>query len=63
VYLAARDAKKATEAINQLKRVTGKTAITHLELDLNDLASVKRASKEFLSSVELLFRPNRRKTC
>lgn len=61
--MAARDAKKATEAISQLKRVTGKTAITHLELDLNDLASVKRASKEFLSSVISPFDPVRRNIC
>ena len=48
VYLAARSTNKAEEAIRTLKAATGKEAI-FLQLDLSDLASVKRSAEEFLS--------------
>jgi retinol dehydrogenase 12 len=48
VYLAARSKSKADQALKELKEKTGKDAI-FLELDLSNLASVKRAAQEFLS--------------
>ncbi|KAH9849462.1 NAD(P)-binding protein [Lenzites betulinus] len=48
VYLAARSKEKADAAIASLKEATGKEAI-FLELDLADLASVKKSAQEFLS--------------
>lgn len=47
VYLAARDPRKAADAIAQLKSETGKDA-NFLALDLADLASVRRAAETFL---------------
>ncbi|KAF7303833.1 NAD(P)-binding protein [Mycena indigotica] len=46
VYMASRNPQKASQAIDELERVTGKRAI-FLELDLSDLASVKSAAMEF----------------
>ncbi|KAJ7663542.1 hypothetical protein B0H17DRAFT_1092716 [Mycena rosella] len=57
VYLAARSADKAAEAIRKLNTETGKTAI-FLKLDLADLPSVRRAAMEFLareSRLDILF--------
>ncbi|KAI0800645.1 NAD(P)-binding protein [Fomes fomentarius] len=48
VYLAARSREKAEAAIADLKEVTGKAAI-FIELDLANLASVRKAAREFLS--------------
>ncbi|KAF8266753.1 NAD(P)-binding protein [Lactarius quietus] len=48
VYLAARSAQKANEAIAELKDETGKEAI-FLQLDLSDLLAVRKAAQEFLS--------------
>ncbi|KZV94531.1 NAD(P)-binding protein [Exidia glandulosa HHB12029] len=48
VYLAARSKAKAEEAIAELERETGKRAIFH-ELDLGNLAAVKRSAEEFAS--------------
>jgi len=48
VYLAARSKEKAQTAIDKLKEETGKEAI-FLELDLGNLASVRKAAAEFLS--------------
>ncbi|VDB84628.1 unnamed protein product [Peniophora sp. CBMAI 1063] len=48
VYLAARSADKATQAIEELKADTGKEA-TFLKLDLADLRSVRTAAEQFLS--------------
>jgi len=48
VYLAARSAKKANEAIEELKNETGKQAI-FLQLDLSDLLAVRKSAQEFLS--------------
>jgi len=53
VYLAARSKAKAGDAINRLKEETGKEAI-FLELDLSDLASVRRAAKEFLRKISYM---------
>ncbi|TFY74669.1 hypothetical protein EWM64_g9343 [Hericium alpestre] len=47
VYLAARSPAKAHAAIRELKERTGREAV-FLELDLANLASVKRAAEEFL---------------
>jgi len=46
VYLACRNAEQARAAIEELKKDTGKEGI-FLQLDLSDLASVKRAADEF----------------
>ncbi|KAI1782789.1 NAD(P)-binding protein [Ganoderma leucocontextum] len=48
VYLAARSKEKADKAIASLKEETGKEVIFH-ELDLNDLAAVKKSAEDFLS--------------
>ncbi|TFK32879.1 hypothetical protein BDQ12DRAFT_739138 [Crucibulum laeve] len=48
VYLAARNEKKAIQAIRDLKNETGKEAY-FLQLDLADLKVVKAAAEEFLS--------------
>ena len=50
VYLAARSAQKANEAIAELKNETGKQAI-FLQLDLSDLLAVRKSVQEFLSYV------------
>jgi len=49
VYLAARSAPKANEAIAELKNETGKEAI-FLQLDLSDIPAVRRSAQEFLSN-------------
>jgi retinol dehydrogenase-12 len=53
VYLAARNAQKADEAIAELKNETGKEAI-FLQLDLADIPAVRRSAQEFLSYVSSL---------
>ena len=47
VYMASRDEKKAQDAIEELKQETGREAI-FLELNLSNLASVKKSAEEFL---------------
>ncbi|KAF8895337.1 NAD(P)-binding protein [Infundibulicybe gibba] len=46
VYLAARNAQKAEQAIKELEEQTGKRAV-FLQLDLADLVSIRTAAKEF----------------
>ncbi|KAF8511732.1 NAD(P)-binding protein [Hysterangium stoloniferum] len=53
VYLAARSASKAAEAVAKLKEETGKETIV-LKLDLGDLSNVKRAAAEYLQKEERL---------
>ncbi|THG95971.1 hypothetical protein EW026_g5779 [Hermanssonia centrifuga] len=53
VYLAARSKSRADAAIADLKATTGKDAI-FLELDLANLASVRRAAEEYLSKEQEL---------
>ena len=48
VYLAARSPERAAKAIEELRAETGKEAI-FLQLDLSDLASVRRAAEEYLA--------------
>ncbi|KZT69190.1 NAD(P)-binding protein [Daedalea quercina L-15889] len=48
VYMAAKDQKDAEAAIEELRAKTGKEAL-FLELNLANLASVRRASEKFLS--------------
>jgi retinol dehydrogenase-12 len=48
IYLAARSAQKANEAIAELKNETGKSAI-FLQLDLSDIPAVRKSAQEFLS--------------
>ena len=47
VYMASRSRQKAEEAIERLKKETGKEA-KFLELDLADLKKVKQAAQDFL---------------
>ena len=57
VYIAARSKERALKAIETLREETGNEAF-FLELDLADLASVKRAAHEFLvkeSQLHILF--------
>ncbi|KAB5588886.1 hypothetical protein CTheo_7672 [Ceratobasidium theobromae] len=54
VYLAARNKSKADEAIERLKRETGGKAPIFLELNLADLASVRKAAEEFKSKEQEL---------
>ncbi|KAF8073737.1 hypothetical protein FPV67DRAFT_1409783 [Lyophyllum atratum] len=55
VYLAARSAEKAKEAIEDLHKQTGKEAV-FLKLDLADLKSVKAAALEFQECPNLTYR-------
>ncbi|EMD32477.1 hypothetical protein CERSUDRAFT_118808 [Gelatoporia subvermispora B] len=48
VYMASRSKEKAEAAIQDLKEQTGKEAI-FLQLDLSNLAAIKKAAEEFLS--------------
>ncbi|KAF8177007.1 hypothetical protein BJ912DRAFT_692851 [Pholiota molesta] len=48
VYVASRNPQKAAQAIMDLEKQTGKTAL-FLKLDLADLKSVKAAAEEFMS--------------
>ncbi|KAH8981077.1 NAD(P)-binding protein [Lactarius akahatsu] len=48
VYLAARSAQRANEAIAELKNETGKEAI-FLQLDLADIPAIRKSAQEFLS--------------
>ncbi|KAJ7838636.1 NAD(P)-binding protein [Mycena olivaceomarginata] len=57
VYLAARSRERGAEAITRLEADTGQKAI-FLQLDLADLASVRRAARSFLeqeSQLDILF--------
>jgi hypothetical protein len=60
VYIAGRSAERVTEAIEDLKKTTGKgdDSVKFLKLDLADLKSVKTAVDEFLSSVLTVLRTN-----
>jgi len=53
VYMACRSQARADSAIADLKKVTGKEALS-LELDLGSLASVKKAADEFKSKEQSL---------
>ncbi|KAG6853457.1 putative secondary metabolism biosynthetic enzyme [Blastosporella zonata] len=53
VYMASRNAEKAKDAIEELKKDTGKEA-SFLELDLASLNSVRKAAEEFLSKEQEL---------
>ncbi|EPT02095.1 NAD-binding protein [Fomitopsis schrenkii] len=48
VYMASRDRKKAEAAIEELKKTTGREAL-FLELNLANLASVRKAAETFLT--------------
>lgn len=50
VYIASRSKTKAEAAIEELKTATGREAI-FLQLDLADLAAIRRAADEFLTCV------------
>lgn len=50
VYIASRNKSKAEAAIEELKTETGREAI-FLQLDLADLAAIRRAAEEFLRCV------------
>lgn len=47
VYLAARSQSKASAALEELEKETGKTAI-FLKLDLSDLTTIRTAADEFM---------------
>jgi len=49
VYIASRSEEKSQQAIEELKRETGKESIFFLKLDLADLVSVKTAAEEFIA--------------
>lgn len=51
--MASRDRKKAEAAIEELKKTTGREAL-FLELNLANLASVRKAAETFLTWVALL---------
>jgi len=48
VYIATRSEEKSREAIEELKKETGKDGIFFLKLDLSDLVSVKAAAEEYI---------------
>jgi retinol dehydrogenase-12 len=49
VYIASRSEEKSQQAIEELKRETGKESVFFLKLDLADLVSVKTAAEEFIA--------------
>ena len=53
MYIATRNRSQAEAAIAELKNLTGKEAL-FIQLDLADLASVRRAAEEFLSKEQEL---------
>ncbi|TEB33151.1 NAD(P)-binding protein [Coprinellus micaceus] len=53
VYIAARSPERGLQAIEDLKRETGKEAL-FIHLDLADLESVKKAAEDFLGKEEVL---------
>ncbi|KAH9895862.1 NAD-P-binding protein [Cubamyces lactineus] len=53
VYMASRSPERAQDAIDELRKETGKEAL-FLQIDLADLQSVKRAANEFISKEERL---------
>lgn len=58
IYLTARSASKAKEAINNIQAIVPNSRITFLQLDLDNLESVRTAAKTVLSSshrLDLLF--------
>lgn len=54
VYMASRSRARAEEAISELARETGGRCAIFLELDLADLASVRRAAEEYAAKESLL---------
>ncbi|KAI9464793.1 NAD-P-binding protein [Russula earlei] len=48
VYIASRSEHKSQQAIEELKRDTGKDAVFFIKLDLADLVSVKAAAEDFI---------------
>jgi retinol dehydrogenase-12 len=54
IYLGARSATKAAAAIEQVKAAVPTANITFLEMDLGNLASVKKAAETFSSSASRL---------
>jgi retinol dehydrogenase-12 len=54
VYIAARNAEKAKQAVDDLKKETGKEALV-LQLDLSNLHSIKAAAEEFTRCAIALF--------
>jgi NAD(P)-dependent dehydrogenase (short-subunit alcohol dehydrogenase family) len=49
VYIASRSEEKSQQAIEELKRETGKESVFFLKVDLADLVSVKTAAEEFIA--------------
>ena len=54
VYLAARSASKAYAAISSIKKSVPNAQITHLQLDLTSLGSIKDAADQFSKSSDRL---------
>jgi NAD(P)-dependent dehydrogenase (short-subunit alcohol dehydrogenase family) len=54
IYMGARNAAKAEEAILDIKREVPSADITFLEMDLASFASIKRAAESFLSTNDRL---------
>ena len=50
VVLACRSEEKGLAAVAAIKKDTGSETVEFLQLDLSDLASVRRASEEFLTN-------------
>ncbi|KAJ9478024.1 putative oxidoreductase ENV9 [Pseudozyma hubeiensis] len=49
VYMASRTESKAQEAIQKIKQAVPKADVQFLQLDLTDLAAVRKAAEDFLS--------------
>lgn len=54
IYLGARSRSKAEAAIAKIKEAVPDAPITYLEMDLADLASVKKSAETFLASADRL---------
>lgn len=61
VYMASRQSQKSVDAVESLKKETGKDSISLLPLDLGDLHLVRKSAEDYLrfvtfSAVDLLKR-------
>ncbi|KAF2230113.1 NAD(P)-binding protein [Viridothelium virens] len=54
IFLTARNAQKATTAIEEIKKTTPDASLSFLECDLTSLASVRRAARAFVEQSQRL---------
>lgn len=55
VYIASRQSQKSLDAVEALKKETGKETITLIPLDLSDLHSVRKSAEDLLRFVVISY--------